>query len=60
MMARRKELGLGGGRKPAAQASLLYGMLVGMTLGNLAAGAVLVGAGAAIGKAIVGKPLPRG
>jgi hypothetical protein len=58
MMRREKQQGFGGGRKPVAQGSWLYGMLVGITVSNLAAGAMMAGAGAAIGKAIVGKPVP--
>jgi hypothetical protein len=58
MMQRDKQLGFGGGGKPFARGSWLYGMVVGMTVSNLAAGAMMAGAGAAIGKAIVGKALP--
>jgi hypothetical protein len=64
MMHREKQQGFGGGGKPVAQgSSWLYGLLVGMTVSNLAAGAMMAGAmmagpGAAISKAIAGKPLP--
>ena len=59
MMRREKQLdfGGGGGKQPFAQGSWLYGMLVGITVSNLVAGAMMAGAGAAIGKAIAGKPL---
>ncbi len=52
MMAREKQLGFGGG-KPVQPGSWLVGLMIGVTLGNLAAGAMMLGTGTAIGKAII-------
>jgi hypothetical protein len=57
MMVREKQAGFGGGKRPAQPGSWLVGLMIGMTVGNLAAGAMMLGANAAIGKAIVGKTL---
>ncbi len=54
MMAREKQAGFGGGRPQPPRGSWLVGLVVGLTVGNLAAGAMLLGTGAAIGKAIAG------
>jgi hypothetical protein len=56
MMAREKQAGFGGGRPPTPRGSWLVGLVVGMTVSNLAAGAIMLGTGAAIGKAITGGP----
>jgi hypothetical protein len=53
MMAREKQAGFGGG-PPPKRGSWLVGLVVGLTIGNLAAHAMRVGTGAAIGKAIAG------
>ncbi len=61
MMLRQKQTdpgGGGGGRRPVAPASLLYGLWIGIAVSNLAAGAMMAGAGAALGKAIAA-PMPR-
>ncbi len=58
MMERAKQAGFGGGKQPSAQGSWFYGLIVGLTVSNLAAGAMMAGTGAAIGKAVMGKPLP--
>ncbi len=52
MIAREKQLGFGGG-KPVQPGSWLVGLVIGMTIGNLAAGAMMLGTGTAISKAII-------
>ncbi len=59
MKARNKQTGAGGGRPPYAQGSWLAGVVIGLTVGNLAAQAMLMGTGAAIQKAITGKAVPK-
>jgi hypothetical protein len=56
MISREKQAGFGGGRPQPPRGSWLVGLMVGLTVGNLAAGAMLLGTGAAIGKAIAGGP----
>jgi hypothetical protein len=58
MMERPKQAGFEGGKPPFAQGSWFYGLVVGVAVSNLAASAMMAGTGAAIGKAIAGKPLP--
>lgn len=55
MLAREKQLGSGGGKPPFAQGAWLAGVLIGVTVSNLAASAMMHGTSAAISKAIVGK-----
>jgi hypothetical protein len=56
MMVREKQLGFGGGKPPAGQqGSWLAGMMIGVTVSNLATVAMMVGTSAAIGRALVGK-----
>jgi hypothetical protein len=59
MKAREKQTGAGGGRPPHAQGSWLAGLVIGLTVGNLAAQAMMMGTGAAIQKAIAEKALPK-
>jgi hypothetical protein len=58
MIGREKQAGFGGGKRPSAQGSWLYGLVVGLAVSNLAASAMMAGTGAAIGKAIAVKGLP--
>jgi len=58
MMAREKQTGFGGGKKPPVHGSWLAGLMIGMTVSNLAAGAMMLGTGTAIGKMMIGKTLP--
>jgi hypothetical protein len=59
MTAREKQLGFGGGKSPGAQGSWLVGLFVGITVSNMAAGAIMLGTSTAIGKAIIGRVPPR-
>jgi hypothetical protein len=59
MMAREKQLGFGGGKPPAAQGSWLAGVMIGMTVSNLATAAMIVGTSSAIGRALAGKTMPN-
>jgi hypothetical protein len=53
MTPRAKQPASGGERQPDLSGSWLVGLMVGMTLTNLAVGAIILGAGAAIGQAIL-------
>jgi hypothetical protein len=55
MTERRKQLGFGGGKPPHSAGSWLAGLVIGITVSNLAAGAMMLGTNAAIGKAIMAK-----
>jgi hypothetical protein len=56
MITRGKQAGFGGGKRPSPPGSWLVGLAVGITVSNLAACAMMVGAGAAIRDAAVGAP----
>ena len=59
MIARHKQLTFGGGDRPFRPGpSWLAGLVIGMAVSNLAAGAMLLGTGTAIGKAMVDKAFP--
>jgi hypothetical protein len=52
-------MGFGGGRPLPQPGSWLAGLMIGVTVSNLAAGAMMLGTGAAISKAILGKSPPN-
>jgi len=57
MMPRGKQTGFGGGKQPPTYGSWLAGLMIGMTVSNLAAGAMMLGTGKALGKIMVEKTL---
>ena len=57
MFVRGRRLGFEGGGSPLP-GSWMMGLVVGLAMSNLAAGAIMLGTSAAIGQAMIGKPAP--
>jgi hypothetical protein len=60
MIVRERQMGFGGGRKPVAAGYWIVGLIISVTIGSLAASAMMVGTNDAVRKAIVGRSILGG